>query len=507
MDEAGNRTESIFRMMTENTPYALVLVDQLGNIVLVNAYLERLFDYSREELLGRSIDIFIPERFRVGHEAYRQSYHKHPEQKPMGMGRDLYCLRKNGEEIPVEIALSPMRIDGDLYTLAAIADISQRKHAEEVLRQSEARLNLALSAARAGTWDWDILRDKVMWSDGSYLLLGLRPGECEASAKNWLDRVHPDDRADVKEAVDSVIKRFMAQRKQDAFNLEYRVLHADGSVRWVNDRGQILYGRYGRPVRMIGIMLDVTERKTAEEQLAAQAQELARSNAELQEFAYVASHDLQEPLRAVAGCVEIIRRRYQGKLDARADQVITHTVEGAARMQNLINDLLAYSRIGSRDHPFEPTDCREILNAALANLAVPIGESGATVTHDDLPTILADSGQLLQLFQNLISNAVKFRGDRPPSIHIGAKKQNGEWVFSARDNGIGIDPLYFERIFRIFQRLHARNDYPGTGIGLAICKRVVERHGGRIWVESELGRGATFFFTFPTHPTESGAPR
>jgi PAS domain S-box-containing protein len=501
MDGPADKTESLFRMITENTPYALVLVDHDGKIVLVNANLEQLFGFSREELLGRSIDIFIPERFRIGHEAYRQSFHKHPEQKPMGMGRDLYGLRKNGEEIPVEIALSPLRVDGNLYILAAIADITQRKQAEEVLKQSEARLNLALSAARAGTWDWDILRDKVTWSDGSYLLLGLKPGECEASAKNWLERVHPDDRAAVKEAVDSVIKRFMAQRTQDAFNLEYRVLHTDGTVRWVNDRGQILYGRYGRPVRMIGIMLDVTERKTAEEQLAAQAQELARSNAELQEFAYVASHDLQEPLRAVAGCVEIIRRRYQGKLDERADQVITHTVEGAARMQNLINDLLAYSRIGSRDRPFEPTDCQAVLNTVLANLEVPISESGARITHDELPTILADSGQLTQLFQNLISNAVKFCGDQAPQIHIGVKKQNGEWVFAVSDNGIGIEPLYFERIFRIFQRLHARNDYPGTGIGLAICKRVVERHGGRIWVESNSGQGATFFFTFPTHLT------
>ncbi|HYE38069.1 PAS domain S-box protein [Methylocaldum sp.] len=503
MDEAGNKTESIFRTITENTPYALALVDHAGKIVLVNAYLEQLFGYSQEELLGRSIDIFIPERFRVGHDAYRQSFHNRPERKPMGMGRDLYGLRKNGEEIPIEIALSPIRIDGDLCVLAAIADITQRKQAEEVLRQSEARLNLALSSARAGTWDWDIPRDKVTWSDGSYLLLGLKPGECEATAENWFNRVHPDDRAAVKETVDSVIKRFMAQRTQDMFNLEYRVLHADGSIRWVNDRGQILYGRYGRPVRMIGIMLDVTEHKAAEERLAAQAQELARSNAELQEFAYVASHDLQEPLRAVAGCVEIIRRRYQGKLDTRADEVITHAVEGATRMQNLINDLLAYSRIGSRDRPFEPTDCRSIITTVLANLEVAIRESGAEVTYDDLPTIVADPGQLIQLFQNLISNAVKFRGDQVPLIHVGVTKQNSEWVFTVRDNGIGIEPHYFERIFRIFQRLHARHDYPGTGIGLAICKRVVERHGGRIWVESEPGYGTTFFFTFPTHPTES----
>lgn len=498
MDEAGDTTESIFHRITENTPYALVLADQDGRIALVNTYFEQLFGYSRDELLGRSIDVLIPERFRIEHEAYRRRFNECPVQKPMGMGRDLYALRKNGEEIPVEIALSPIPNGEKRYVLAAIADITLRKHGEEVLRQSEARLNLALSAANAGTWDWDILRDAVMWSEGSYRLLGLKPGECEASAKNWLARVHPDDRAVVKEAVDAVIKRIMTQRRQDAFDLEYRVCHTDGSVRWVYDRGQILYGRDGRPVRMIGIMLDVTERKLAEERLAEQARELARSNSELQEFAYVASHDLQEPLRAVAGCVEIIRRRYQGKLDARADEVITHAVEGATRMQNLINDLLAYSRIGSRDHRLEPTDCQAILDAVLANLEVPISESGAVVTRDELPTIYADPGQLIQLFQNLISNAIKFRSDRKPEIHVSAKKQNREWIFAVSDNGIGIAPDYFERIFRIFQRLHARNEYPGTGIGLAICKRVVERHGGRIWVESEPGHGTIFYFTFPT---------
>lgn len=498
MDEAGDTTESIFRRITENTPYALALVDRDGRIVLVNTYFEQLFGYSRDELLERSIDVLIPDRFKIKHEAYRRSFNEHPVQKPMGMGRDLYALRKNGEEIPVEIALSPIQNGEKSYVLAAIADITLRKQAEEVLRQSEARLSLALSAANAGTWDWDILRDEVTWSEGSYHLLGLKPGECEASAKNWLARVHPDDQPVVKEAVDAVIKRFMTQRRQDTFDLEYRVCHTDRSVRWVYDRGQILYGRYGRPVRMIGIMLDVTERKAAEERLSAQARELARSNAELQEFAYVASHDLQEPLRAMAGCVEIIRRRYQGKLDARADEVITHAVEGAARMQNLINDLLVYSRIGSRDHRLEPTDCQVVLDTVLANLEVPISESGAVVTHDELPTIYADPGQLVQLFQNLISNAVKFRGDRKPEIHVGARKQDREWIFAVSDNGIGIGSDYFERIFRIFQRLHARNDYPGTGIGLAICKRVVERHGGRIWVESEPGHGATFYFTFPT---------
>jgi len=245
------------------------------------------------------------------------------------------------------------------------------------------------------------------------------------------------------------------------------------------------------------------ERRRAEVSLQEHARELARSNEELQQFAYVASHDLQEPLRMVASYTQLLARRYKGKLDADADEFIHFAVDGVNRMQRLIQDLLAYSRVGTRGHEFKPLDSGQALNKALANLKTLVDETGATIIQGKLPQVMVDETQLTQLFQNLVGNALKFRGQTPPRVLVEAERQGNEWRFTVEDNGIGIEPQYYERIFVIFQRLHGKEDYPGTGIGLAICKKIVERHGGRIGLDSQPGQGTTFWFTLPVVPTPS----
>jgi PAS domain S-box-containing protein len=248
---------------------------------------------------------------------------------------------------------------------------------------------------------------------------------------------------------------------------------------------------------LIGMGIDITERKRAEDVLRRRTRELARSNADLEQFAYVASHDLQEPLRAVSSYTQLLARRYRERLDGDAQRFIDRSIAAVARMQALIRDLLAYSRIATRSELFQPIDCEAVLRDVLDDLQAAIAETGAAVTHTALPVVPGDASQLGQLFQNLIGNAIKFRGEAPPLVHLAAGRVGSRWRFSVRDNGIGIEREYADRIFVIFQRLHSRRAYPGTGVGLAICKKIVERHGGRIWVDSEPGRGTDVLFELP----------
>jgi PAS domain S-box-containing protein len=344
-------------------------------------------------------------------------------------------------------------------------------------------------------------------------ILGFTQEEWLNDPIRWYRQIHPDDRG--RWNVDAA-RMFLTGEPLRAV---YRVIARDGRVVWFHCEAKMVRRDDGSPWFIHGVGFDITEIKRAEEalktahdelearvqertaelakanaELALRAQELARSNAELEQFAYVASHDLQEPLRMVTSFTQLMVNRYGNKLGPDADEFIDYIVDGARRMSRLINDLLEYSRVGTRGKPLRPTDCSAVFEMARDNLRAAIEESGASVTADPLPTVLGDETQLVQLFQNLIGNSIKFRAGRSIRVHVGAERQDGQWLFRVADNGIGIEPQYAERIFVIFQRLHSRVEYPGTGIGLAICKKIVERHGGRIWVESRAGEGSTFYF-------------
>jgi PAS domain S-box-containing protein len=329
----------------------------------------------------------------------------------------------------------------------------------------------------------------VHWSQGCRRLYGFEAGEALGRvAQDLFQTRFPQPLEEVRRArlQQGYWEGELTRRRKDGTEIVVAVL-------WTLRRDE-----KGRPSAILEVSNDITDRKRAEESLQRTAEELRRSNSDLEQFAYVASHDLQEPLRMVAGFVQLLQRQYASRLDADADKYIDFAVDGAKRMQTLINDLLAYSRVGTRGQERAPTDSAAALDCALANLRSSIDETAARITHGELPTVRADQVQLVQLFQNLVGNALKFRGQSPPKIHVDATRQDDHWRFSVSDNGIGIDPQFQQRIFLIFQRLHTREHYPGTGIGLAICKKIVDRHGGRIWVESQAGRGATFYFTFPT---------
>ncbi len=359
--ESSELKNELFRKLFDVAPDPILIVDSKGNIVLVNSETQRQFGYATEELIGRKLEILMPERYRESHVALRDEYCSAPQLRPMGTGRELYALKKNGDEFPVEISLSPMNSTDGPLVISIIRNITDRKRIDNELKQA---------------------------------------------------------------------------------NLE-----------------------------------------------------LERSNKDLGEFAYIASHDLQEPLRSIAGSCQLLRRRYADKLDASAQEFIDFAIDGAKRMEELINDLLTYSRVSTKAKEPSATNLNKVLSGVLDNLRLAIFESNAVLSYDSLPTLPVDEWQISQLFQNLIANALKFHGTELPKIHIGAILEGENWKFSVKDNGIGIDPKYFDRIFVVFKRLHDRDEYPGTGIGLASCKRIVERHGGKIWLDSAVGHGTTFYFT------------
>jgi PAS domain S-box-containing protein len=476
---------------------AVMTLDPEGTITYWNRGAERLYGWTTHEAEGQNANALLHTRFPESREALW------PKLIESGLWEgELINVTRDGVEVTVASSWTLMTDGKDNASaiLEISSDITERKKAESALAESEAKLHITFATMADGIVIVG-LDYKVTDCNEAILRLTQRSRE-EIIGKPLLDLFAPEFRSLILDArkflVGAVLARTEPSRgKKETVRTDSQLLQKNGERVDIEANISTIEDASGQPAEFLIVARDVTERKQMEYQLDSSLVDLQRSNAELEQFAYVTSHDLQEPLRMITSYIQIIEEDYKGKLDADADQYIAFAVEGAKRMHTLINDLLAYSRVGTRGEPFMPVIVSNVLSAAAANLEVAIEESHAVVTHDRLPTVLGDESQLIQLFQNLLGNAIKFRSDATPMIHIGVEEAKDEWVFSVRDNGIGIDMKYAERIFVVFQRLHAREDYPGTGVGLAVVKKIVERHRGRIWVESEPAKGSTFFFTLP----------
>jgi PAS domain S-box-containing protein len=464
--------------------YAIFMMDARGDVVSWNAGAERIKGYSAEQIIGRNFSCFFsPEDIALGRpaEVLRMTAEsgRHEER---GMR-----VRKNGSRFLAGVTFTALR-DSD----GKLRGFSEFSHDLSASKESEARYRGLLEAAPDAM--------VVVNQQGKIVLLNLQTEKQFGYRSDEL----------VGQSVKNIIPAGFAERliadgtrtaaealaQQIGMGIELLGHRKDGSDFPIEIMLSPLQSAEG--ILVTAAIRDITDRKRSEEHLVKTVGELKRSNDELEHFAYVASHDLQEPLRMVASYTQLLAKRYRGRLDSDADEFIAYAVDGSTRMQQLIKDLLAYSRAGTGGTELVKISSEKALEVALASLRLTIQESGAVVSHDSLPYIMTDDSQLALVFQNLIGNAIKYRSAEAPRIHVSTSTNGGnERIFSVRDNGLGIDPQYFTRIFVLFQRLHGREEFEGTGIGLAICKKILERLGGRIWVESQPDKGSTFHFALP----------
>jgi PAS domain S-box-containing protein len=474
-----------FRQLTDSGPF--MIRDDADRIIHWSEGCASLYGFSADQALGHFSHELLKTQFSEPLEKISATL-----QETGRWQGELVQIRADETAISIASLWILRRSSPAPVILEISSDITRLKQAEEALRRSEEQLRVATLAAEIGVWSWRAGMEFATVSANWKLLFGMAL-DAEVKFQTWHDAIHPEDR-------DPAMREFTSiNQVHPEFSMEYRVILPDGSMRWVADRGRAIYDAGGHATEIAGITIDITKRKSAEEDLLRTSRELERSNKDLESFAYIASHDLQEPLRTITGFLQLLEHRIGNQLDEKTKQYIQYAVDGSKRMHQMITDLLSYSRVNMQALSPKTLNLRDALEHALSSTRKSIEDSGASIVIEDLPSVRADASQMLQVFQNLLGNAIKFRSERPLKIQIGARKEQQSWVLWVKDNGIGLDPKQSDRIFQVFQRLHSRQKYAGSGIGLSICKKIIERHGGSIWVESTPNVGSTFFFTLPSN--------
>jgi PAS domain S-box-containing protein len=481
-------TQNLLNAVLDVNTDGLVTINSSGKIENYNQSCKRIFGYTKEEMIGENVKKLMPSFTAKKHDGYLEAYNQTGEKSIIGKGREVIGQHKDGKPIPLQLNVDEFEVNEQKYYAGVLRDLSETKKIQKALADSEYTREAYADASSDGHWDWFLKEDYEYMSPRFWTMMGYDPATKKHHPDSWRELIFPEDLETALRNFD----RYIETKGKFPFIQEARYKKADGSTLYVICKGEVVeWHDDNTPIRMIGTHTDITELRKATE-------ELVRSNMEFERFAFVASHDLQEPLRMINNFTGLLSEEYRDQLDKQAQDYIEYTTDAASRMQNLIQDLLEYSRIGNEEVGMREIDCNKKLRIILDNLQKSIVGKNAIITADELPNVYASPMRFTRVFQNLMSNAIKYMdASRIPNIHIGYSEDENNHIFSVKDNGIGIRPEYHDKIFNVFERLHGRSAYEGTGIGLAICRKIVSSMRGQIWLESEEGVGSIFYFSVP----------